>query len=134
MTNFRDVGEFHRKFDLPASDQHAGPKHVTRELLDFRVKFMHEELTEFMTAADNGDLADMADALIDLVYVAMGTAHVYGFPWQALWDEVQRANMAKERATRVEQSTRLSTFDVVKPEGWQPPAIAEILESYGFEL
>lgn len=134
MSNFRDVGVFHRKFDLPASDYHAGPKNVTRELLDFRVKFMHEELTEFMTAADNSDIAGMADALIDLVYVAMGTAHVYGFPWQALWDEVQRANMAKERATHESQSTRLSTFDVVKPEGWQPPAIAEILKSYGFEL
>ena len=41
---------------------------------------------------------DHYDALIDLTYVAMGTAYMMGLPWQDLWDEVQRANMSKVRA------------------------------------
>jgi hypothetical protein len=52
-------------------------------------------------------------------------------PWQEGWDLVQAANMAKERATSAEQSTRLSAFDVIKPPGWTPPDIEGLIESYG---
>jgi predicted HAD superfamily Cof-like phosphohydrolase len=77
----------------------------------------------------------MADALIDLVYVAMGTAHLLGLPWEALWNEVQIANMRKVRAAAdASDSKRGSAFDVVKPPGWQPPNIKRILENYGWTV
>lgn len=78
-------------------------------------------------------LPDIADGLIDLVYVALGTAHLHGFPWDALFDEVQRANMSKVRATHAEQSRRKSTLDVVKPEGFQPPDIVGVLLANGWQ-
>lgn len=137
-----DVGDFHRKFGLPTSDHHeAGPRDVTPELLTYRMDFMQEELNEFTEAAtlidwDHGpsleEHALMFDALVDLVYVALGTAHFLGYPWRDGWDEVQRANMAKERATSPEQSTRNSSFDVVKPDGWTPPDIGAVLRRAGF--
>lgn len=137
MSNFADVGNFHHRFGL-YSVNHDGPnpQEVTEELMEFRRRFLQEELDEVMGAWRVGDLAGVADGLIDLVYVAMGTAHLFGFPWQQLWDEVQRANMAKERATSAEdeRSTRSSSFDVVKPEGWQPPDIAGVLRVYGFPV
>jgi len=137
MTNFRDVGDFHHKFDLDhTSCSHAasnvGPRDVTRDLVDFRVRFLHEELTELMTAIDQRDTPGIADALVDLVYVALGTAHLFGFPWEELWDEVQRANMAKERATSAAASKRSSAFDVINPEGWTPPDIAGVLRAHGW--
>lgn len=138
--NHRDVGEFHHKFNLDHTDCHSavdcskleGPRTRNEELLKFRVKFLTEELEEFLDGAQAGDDAKMFDALLDLVYVAMGTAHLLGYPWQEGWDEVQRANMQKERCQRAEDSTRGSTFDVMKPPGWTPPDIVGILRRFGW--
>lgn len=135
MSNFDDVGRFHEKFGLHSVTTHgAGPvdKYDTDDLIEFRVDFMREELNEFIEAADLKDDAGMFDALIDLVYVAMGTAHLLGFPWHEGWREVQRTNMLKERATSQDMSKRRSEFDVVKPEGWTPPQLEEILAEHGF--
>ena len=113
------------------SDEYEGsnPRLLTIDELKFRSKFMREEFNEFMDAAGHEDLAGMADALVDLVYVAMGTAHMMGLPWETLWSEVQRANMQKERAVRVEQSKRGSTLDVIKPDGWTPPDIQGCIDA-----
>ena len=132
-----------------------GPREVTTDLLAFRTKFMLEELREFITAAGldvelnvmTGDMVvhvperplvyhpDMFDALLDLVYVAMGTAHLLGYPWQEGWDAVQKANMEKVRAAKDgSDSKRASAWDVVKPKGWRAPDIRGILRKYGFTL
>jgi predicted HAD superfamily Cof-like phosphohydrolase len=71
----------------------------------------------------------MADALVDIVYVAMGTAYMMGLPWQQLWDEVQRSNMDKVRASDASQSKRKNSLDVVKPQGWVGPDLKRIIES-----
>ena len=132
MTNFDDVGDFHEKFGLDnVTHRGAGERVFNPELMEFRIKFLHEELQEFEDATVTRNAEDMFDALLDLVYVAMGTAHLLGFPWQAGWDEVQRANMTKVRAQADgSNSRRLSSFDVVKPPGWTPPRIGEVLMRY----
>ena len=135
ISNFRDVGEFHEKFDLHVVEgpRGRGPQPWNAELLAFRIKFLREELKEFEDSVHLQDHAGMADALIDLVYVAMGTAHVLGYPWQELWNEVQRANMTKERAKADgSNSLRGSSFDVIKPPGWQAPQIEQIMGEYGW--
>jgi len=135
IPNSDDVGHFHQKFSLDNTTyERPGPRVVSDALLEFRIKFMSEELTEFATAAAADDHAKMFDALLDLVYVAMGTAHLLGYPWQDGWDEVQRANMMKERAKRAEDSKRGSTFDVIKPPGWTAPDIEAILRARGFKV
>lgn len=133
-TNFDDVGNFHQRFDLDNVTHHgAGPRETSKELMDFRIKFMYEELQEFEEGYAEGDEAKMADALIDLAYVVFGTAHLKGYPWQALWEDVQSANMRKVRAANDgSDSKRGSSFDVVKPEGWVGPDTQGILEKNGF--
>ncbi len=170
-SNFDDVGRFHNKFALPhvveASEPHStfapGPREVDQELLEFRMKFMLEELLEFaeahgyMMAALPGhepvfekklvrreaemdpigftpDHPKAFDALLDLAYVVFGTAHVFGYPWQRGWDEVQERNMRKIRCERVGDSTRGSTYDVVKPPGWTPPDITGLLRKFGWPV
>lgn len=136
-SNFGDVGEFHKKFNLHYSRRNGegvGPrtdlsKKEMQELLEFRIDFLLEEINEFIDAKTD---ADRFDALVDLVYVALGTAHLLGYPWQAGWDRVQEANMKKERATSENMSKRRSTLDVVKPEGWTPPDLEGLLAEYGF--
>lgn len=127
MSDFGDVGDFHRKFDLLTTSKERRPTLISKELQEFRVKFLEEELAELKEGYELEDLPKIADALVDLVYVALGTAHLHGLPWASLFAEVQRANMQKVRATRAEDSTRGSTFDVVKPPGWKAPAIMECL-------
>ena len=135
-SNFEDVGQFHEKFGLPrSSDSHRAIPHndTPRELLEFRAAFMAEELDEFMRAMERDDIPEMFDALLDLVYVALGTAHVMNLPWQAGWNRVQASNMAKVRAAKDgSDSKRDSSWDVVKPEGWIPPHLEELLTSLGW--
>lgn len=130
-TNFNDVATFHALFDLPRP---ATPRLLDPATQLFRSDFMFEELGEFNNACRPAlgrepDLAKAADALIDLVYVAMGTAVMMGLPWQALWDEVQRANLDKVRARADgSDSKRGSALDVVKPPGWVGPDIEGVLQ------
>ena len=133
--NFDDVGDFHEKFDLYNTTHHpTGPRILPEELMGFRIKFLREEFDEFIEGYEERNEAKMADALVDLVYVAMGTAHLKGYPWRALWAEVQRANMTKERALSSDdsRSKRGSSYDVVKPDGWQPPDIEGVLRRHGW--
>lgn len=120
-----DVLAFNQKFNLPTP---VAPQLMSDEMAAFRARFLEEELAEFEEAMHNDDVAGMADALVDLVYVAIGTAVIMGLPWQRLWDEVQRSNMDKVRTERADQSKRGTMFDVVKPPGWQPPRIKEIID------
>ncbi len=124
---FKDVQAFQEKFGIPMNDR---PGFIDQEFIKFRLLFLCEELRETTQAAQDNDLEGIADGLVDLVYVAMGTAAIMGLPWDALWDEVQRANMAKMKAMSSEDQGHREAwqYDVVKPEGWTPPRIKEILE------
>lgn len=126
-TNFDDVCAFTEKFDLPRPSH---PQLLNADLFNYRAKFLLEETNEFIDANRDGNLADAADALVDIVYVALGTAVMMGLPWQRLWDEVQRANMDKQRVLDISKSKRHSPYDVIKPEGWRPPDLAAILEAF----
>ena len=131
FSNFDDVGAFHQKFGLPNSNEGIERRPLDYETYEFRRDFLLEEVREFIEAFETDDQAGMADALIDLVYVAMGTAHLMGLPWQVLWNEVQRANMTKQRASEDgSDSKRGNSLDVVKPPGWTPPDIEGILERH----
>ena len=125
LTNYEDVAAFHEKFGLTYN---GGPRLLDFDVLSFRMKFLEEELGEFIESAAEQDLPGMADALIDLVYVAMGTAYMLGLPWQQLWNEVQRANMSKVRAQSKDESKRGSSLDVIKPAGWTGPDIKRVLK------
>ena len=73
---------------------------------------------------NEGDRVKAFDALLDLTYVAYGTALFLGVDpgqWHAGMAAVQKANMSKERAESATQSKRGSAFDVIKPEGWTGP-------------
>lgn len=132
---FRDIEQFHKKFGLePTDDGHRLPADV----LKFRVKFLQEELNEYCEAVgvsgdevqDHFDAEKAFDGLIDLVYVALGTAYLHKFPFNQGWNRVQQANMSKVRAEGAEdeRSHRKHAADIVKPEGWKPPVLEDLLK------
>jgi predicted HAD superfamily Cof-like phosphohydrolase len=122
-----DVRAFYEKFKQPISN-HPTQRLVTSQRVHERIRFMQEELDEFKEAQGNNNLALMADALIDLVYVAKGTAIEMGLPWEDLWQDVQRANMAKV----IGKTARGIDIDVCKPPGWVPPQTEAILDRAEF--
>lgn len=122
------VAEFNREvvaLPIPKTPQVLGKQRRT-----WANAALQEELKEFNDAADAGDVLEAADALIDLVYFALGRLVEMGVPATAVMDEVQRANMDKERG---ELSKRPGSMghDAVKPAGWQAPDHAWLL---GFTL
>jgi phosphoribosyl-ATP pyrophosphohydrolase len=58
-------------------------------------RLMLEELGETIEAVLRGDVAEFADGLADLLYVTLWSAVVHGVPIEAVFAEVQRANLAK---------------------------------------
>lgn len=124
LTNFESIREFHTKFELTYD---GPPRHLTKELSQFRCKFMQEELNEYCEAVLNQDLEKQFDALIDLVYVALGTAYMQGFQFDVGFDRVHEANMQKVRAKRKEDSLRGSTYDVIKPKNWAPASLKDLV-------
>jgi predicted HAD superfamily Cof-like phosphohydrolase len=117
----RDVSDLHTKFDI-AYD--GPPRHLPPDLLKFREEFLHEEALEYATAPD---LAHRFDALIDVVYVAIGSSHLHGFDFYEGWRRVHAANMLKVRAAAdASDSLRHSTHDLVKPPGWRPPDLTDL--------
>lgn len=124
-TMLSDIKDFHVKFDLEYS---GPPRLLPYDLAEFRIKFLNEELQEYIKAITENDLEGSLDALVDLVYIALGTAYLQGLPFKAGWDTVQACNMTKERAmTDGANSKRGSSYDIIKPKGWHGPEYIGIL-------
>lgn len=209
----RDVQLFQNKFGFSVPSDFI---FIPQDLFDFRVKFFHEELNEYIDSCTNKDLGTAVDSLIDLVYITCGTAIYHGVgydkfdamidpvvgspdlikvkldstgnphfldaeanreaistltrniqeyvdayaaksekgirralaalylncmfistqmdltteQWDEMWNDVQRANMSKERALSKDQSKRGSTYDIIKPAGWIPPRTEELIQKY----
>lgn len=137
MSNlFYDVGLFHQRFRLPSFlDRPAAPPLLpSDDVVRFRLKFLQEELDEITKAADLRNLPQFVDGLVDLTYVALGTAHLCRVPFDYCWDEVHAANMRKERAASADdnRSVRRHSLDVVKPAGWVAPNHLPILRRFGW--
>lgn len=144
MSLYDDVGEFHAKFNMPHAKysevedaeldfsyrRYASvPRQLTDEEFQYRMRFIQEELHEFVAAHHRGDMVSMADALADLAWVVLGTAHFMQLPFDEVWAEVRRSNMEKVLASEVDTSEhkRGRIERVRKPAGWRPPQLHEIL-------
>jgi len=122
------VAEFNREvvaLPIPETPQVLGEQRRT-----WANAALQEELKEFNDAADAGDVLEAADALIDLVYFALGRLVEMGVPATAVMDEVQPATTHNETGAR-SMSPGSMGHDAIKPTGWQAPDHAWLL---GFTL
>lgn len=120
-----DIRQLCRKFGLMS---YVVPGHISATAWAERLSHLKEELDELTVAASAQNLEEQADALVDLVYVAKRTAVMLGLPWEALWADVHRANMAKELGV----GRRGFKVDLVKPKGWVGPKPDKILQDHGY--
>lgn len=115
---FYDVVTFHTHYGLPLP---KGPTQLSQELFNFRVKFLQEELCEFIEAWEQGDLTKQVDGLLDLVYVALGSLVLMGVDGRPCWDAIQKANMTGKRRATKEESPRGGKYDVIKTHEFVSP-------------
>lgn len=108
------VREFHLAFGHKVGDHPAALSHQERV---HRHGFMAEELQEFLDA-EGVEL--QADAVIDLIYFAIGTMVNMGVEPGKLFDIVHEANMTKlwpdGRPRHRDEDGK-----VLKPPGWRDP-------------
>ena len=97
-------------------------KENLKKFLEFRADFLQEELDETRKAIAEGDPEEIVDGLIDLCVVAIGTLDAYNVNAHKAWDEVLKANMAKEVGVKPSRPNPLGVPDLIKPEGWEAPS------------
>jgi predicted HAD superfamily Cof-like phosphohydrolase len=120
MTPEQMLREFHASKAI-----HGGlmPGRPTADIPDWvaqlRQDLLDEECGELREAVELGDIVKIADAVADIVYVAVGTAVVYGIPFDAVLREVHVSNMTKVNSP--------AEAKLVKGPGYEPPRIAALL-------
>lgn len=112
----QDVIEFHKKFKI--QKQPNNPK-----MLHARILHLHEEVVEYANACSKKDKSKQLDALVDLIYVALGTVYLTlsNRNFREAWVRVHKANLNKIR-----KKTNRSEWDVVKPKGWKEPDLSDL--------
>ena len=122
---FHDMKVMHQKYGVnkwyQAEQQSDVEWRRFNKFMQFRLGMMQEELDETKNAFDKKDAEEMVDGIIDLCVFAIGTLEVFGVDANKAWDEVYRANMAKEVGIKEGRPNPLGLPDLVKPEGWEGP-------------
>ena len=115
----KDLLHFHMACDV---DEFTDLSSVPPEIRELRMNLLEEEFQEYKDAEANDDEIWVADALADMIYIAIWTARVYGIPLDKVWAEVQRANMDK-----IDKDTwkvrKRGDWKVLKPEWWKAPDV-----------
>ena len=119
------VQEFHEAFKIGYLISPKADLGIEKNSLRYRL--MKEENDEYLEAAKNGDLVEVADALGDMLYILCGTILEHGLQYkiEEVFDEIQRSNMSK----LAEDGSPIYREDgkVLKGPNYFKPKIAEIL-------
>ena len=110
-----------------------GPRFLSDEEYNKAISLLELNLNNFIHFHYYGKIDGCTRAMTAIVSVCYSIAHRMGLDWatwRELWDDVQRANMTKVRATDASQSKRKTSLDVIKPMGWEKPKGDLILEKY----
>lgn len=89
------VKEFHKAFEIGYKEEPSVHLGENKNLLRFNL--MKEENEEYLEAAMNNDIVEVADALGDMLYILCGTIIEHGLQHkiEEVFDEIQRSNMSK---------------------------------------
>ena len=118
-----DMNRMHKKYGVHEAIEKLD-RHELRAYLNFRIKFLQEELDELKEATKPKipiDAEETVDALIDLCVVAIGTLDAFGVNAYEAWNQVLAANLNKEVGIKESRPNPYGLPDLIKPEGWTPP-------------
>ena len=89
------VKKFHESFKIGYNNTPIAD--LGKEKNKLRYDLMAEENSEYIEAANNGDLVEVADALGDMLYILCGSIIEHGLQdkIEDIFNEIQRSNMSK---------------------------------------
>lgn len=122
------VALFHKTFGLGKA---AVPIAVPdKDKVALRHRLMAEENEEYLEAARSEDLAGVADALGDMLYILCGTILEHGMQdvIEAVFAEIQQSNMSKLGSDG--RPLYREDGKVLKGPGYRSPDIKSVLEAY----
>ena len=121
------VAQFHDAFGIQNNSTPTAA--LTAADIQLRFYLMKEENEEYLEAAQNGDLVEIADALGDQLYILCGTILRHGLQDKiiAVFEEIQRSNMSKLDVNG--KPIYREDGKVLKSELYFKPDIAKILHN-----
>jgi predicted HAD superfamily Cof-like phosphohydrolase len=116
------VQQFHRAFGIPIA---LTPAEISSERVQKRAAWLDEEVGEFRQAKS---LVDQVDAMIDVIYLALGGLVEMGVSPESIFHIVHNSNMNKLWADGMPRHHE--DGKVMKPSTWADPRqqIAEEIE------
>lgn len=120
------VAEFHDAFGIESAN--APVVSLPEQIVLLRHNLMKEENEEYLEAAQNKDLVEVADALGDMLYILCGTILCHGMQHKIteVFNEIQRSNMSKLGSDG--KPIYREDGKVLKGPNYFKPNIASILE------
>ena len=119
------VRTFHDAFKIPNANTPTAQLSEQQYML--RYNLMAEETEEYLEAAKQGDMVEIADALGDQLYILCGTILSHGLEHiiEEVYEEIQRSNMSKLDANG--QPIYREDGKVLKSDQYFKPDIAGVL-------
>jgi len=114
MSLEQDVREFLTKFEMDCPEN---GQFLSKTNHEQRFTHMVEEVWEYCHSKTK---EDKLDALVDLVYIAIGTSIMHGFDFTKAWQRVHEANMKKVR-----DKDEVFKSGITKPVGWKKPDLED---------
>ena len=95
LEKIQHVEKFHDVFKI--GNRYTLTPVVSEDEYMLRYNLIKEENEEYLEAARNGDIVEIADALGDQLYILFGTILRHGLQHkiEEVFDEIQRSNMSK---------------------------------------
>ena len=120
--------EFHDAFGIESAN--APVVSLPEQTVLLRHNLMKEENEEYLEAAQNKDLVEVADAMGDMLYILCGTILSHGMQHKIteVFNEIQRSNMSKLGADG--KPIHREDGKVLKGPNYFKPMIANILNKY----
>ena len=121
------VEKFHKSFSI--ENNYKPTVDLSSDDIMLRYNLMREENEEYLEAAKNGDMIEVADALGDQLYILCGTILKHGMQDKIVevFEEIQRSNMSKLDANG--NPIYREDGKVLKSELYFKPDIKTILEN-----
>ena len=121
------VETFHNAFGI--SNEYSLQRNILEKDFILRYNLMKEENEEYLQAAKEGDIVEVADAVGDMLYILCGTILKHGLQDKIadVFEEIQRSNMSK--LDKNGQPIYREDGKVLKSELYFKPDIKKILNS-----
>ena len=114
---FNKVKEFNKAFN---QETPIKPTNLQANEINLRYKLQLEELKEYKEASLNGDIVETLDALVDQMYILIGTILKHGLQdkFEEAFDLVHQNNMNKLSVDG--KPIYRADGKIIKPEGFIP--------------